>query len=54
MVQKFEHSRFEEVQPNEDNDYLFKMACKSEIDKMNEKTKTTSSKAFAVDLSTKY
>lgn len=37
MEQKFEQSRFEEVQPNEDNDYLFKMACKSEIDKLNEK-----------------
>ena len=36
MNHQFEKSRFEEIQPHDDKEYLFKMACKFKIDELIE------------------
>lgn len=53
MNHQFESSRFEQILPHEDMDYLFKMACKFKIDELNE-AKGSMSKDMIVKLSTKY
>ena len=52
MTHQFDKDRFTEVNPVEqDNDYLFKLACKTKIDEL---IKNKSSKQSIINLSTKY
>ena len=52
MSHSFESSRFEQIMAHEDNDYLFKMACKSKIDDIKESAQGDNDKI--IKLSTKY